>query len=433
MEPSSDAVRSLLTSLFPSGLIEDLAHEREVVQRDRKIDVRMLVWTLVLGFAANGEARSIAGYRRSYELATNQSVAPSSFYDRFSDQLADLLRDLLDHAVEEVAVPHHVAPAFQRFRDVMVADATVFRLHRLLSEFEATHDDQSGAMLYLVHNITDQSVISTEITDERVHESTLFKTGSWLRGRLFLFDQGFFKYRRFALIDENDGFFVSRLKPDANPVITAELREWRGRAIPLEGKQIHDVVGDLSRQYIDVEVEAEFKRGPYNGTRSLDTKAFRVVGVRNEDADDYHLYITNLPREQFRPDEIGFLYRARWEVELLFRELKSQYELTSFETGKAHIVRIQILAALLTLVVSRAILRTICDHADHPVAGVPKERWAATFRSAAQLILHELAAVYSYPPPDLEAFLTQEALNQPASRQTLIGEVSNALSGGLTA
>ncbi|QSG10401.1 IS4 transposase [Halapricum desulfuricans] len=64
---------------------------------------------------------------------------------------------------------------------------------------------------------------------------------------------------------------------------------------------------------------------------------------------------------------------------------------------------------------------------------MPKERWAATFRSAAQLILHELAAVYSYPPPDLEAFLTQEALNQPPSRQTLIGEVSDALSGGLSA
>ena len=63
---SSDTVRSLLTSLFPSEMIEDLAHEREVVQRDRKIDIRMLVWTLVTGFAAGGEARSIADYRRSY-------------------------------------------------------------------------------------------------------------------------------------------------------------------------------------------------------------------------------------------------------------------------------------------------------------------------------------------------------------------------------
>jgi IS4 transposase len=54
--------------------------------------------------------------------------------------------------------------------------------------------------------------------------------------------------------------------------------------LSFEGKPIHDVIDDLSRTYIDVEVEAEFKRGPYNGTRSLDTKPFRVVGVRDEDA-----------------------------------------------------------------------------------------------------------------------------------------------------
>ena len=94
-----------------------------------------------------------------------------------------------------------------------------------------------------------------------------------------LFDLAYFKYRRFALIDENDGYFVSRLKQKENPVITKELRERGGDAIRLEGKQIHDVVYDLYRTYIDVEAEAEFKRGLYNSTRSVDTKQFRVVGV----------------------------------------------------------------------------------------------------------------------------------------------------------
>ena len=43
-----------------------------------------------------------------------------------------------------------------------------------------------------------------------------------------LLDLSYFKYRRFALVDENDGYFVSRLKKSANQVITAEFREWRG-------------------------------------------------------------------------------------------------------------------------------------------------------------------------------------------------------------
>lgn len=106
---SSVAVRSLLTSLLPTEMIDDLAHEREVIERDRKIDVRILVWTLVVGFSTGGEARSIADYRRAYELATDHSVAASSFYDRFTEELAQLLSDLLDCVVEEVAVPHHVS------------------------------------------------------------------------------------------------------------------------------------------------------------------------------------------------------------------------------------------------------------------------------------------------------------------------------------
>jgi putative transposase len=432
-ELSSEAICSILTSLFPSAMIEALAREHEVVVRDRKIDVRMLVWTLVVGFAVGGEARSIAGYRRAYEAATDQSIFPSSFYDRFTEELATLLRDLLDYAVEEVAVPHTLTPTFEQFRDVIAVDATIVRLYRFLPEFKATHADKSGLTLYLVHNVTEQSVISDKITDETTHESTLFETGSWLSGRLFLLDRGFFKFRRFALIDENNGFFVSRLKRSSNPTVTEELQEWRGRAIPLEGKRIYDVVEDLYRQHIDVEVEVNFQRRAYKGKRSWSSKRFRVVGVRDEDAaDGYRLYITNLPCDEFSPDEISTLYRTRWMVELLFRELKSRYSLGEFETEKAHIVKIQVVAALLTLVVSRAILRAFVEYAEEQddECVFPTERWAATFRSLAQLILMELAAGYGYPRPNLGEILYREAKQPAPSRLILLEEVNAELCGG---
>ncbi|WP_233553831.1 hypothetical protein [Halococcus sp. IIIV-5B] len=76
-----------------------------------------------------------------------------------------------------------------------------------------------------------------------------------MSGRLFFLDRGFFKFRRFALIDENDGFFVSRLKRSSNPIVAEELQEWSGRTIPLEDKRIYDVVDDLRREHINVEVE----------------------------------------------------------------------------------------------------------------------------------------------------------------------------------
>lgn len=50
--------------------------------------------------------------------------------------------------------------------------------------------------------------------------------------------------------------------------------------------------------------------------------AFRVAGVLVVDTDDYYLYVTNLP-DEFTPKQVAALYGLWWEVELLFRELKS--------------------------------------------------------------------------------------------------------------
>ncbi|ELY62439.1 IS4 family transposase [Natronococcus jeotgali] len=407
-EASSHEIERRLTNLLPSEALEDHADSVGVIEREGKLQLPPLVWSFAFGFAA-GESRTLAAFRRSYNSTADKSLSPGGFYQRLTPTLAEYLRDLVEYGFDEVAVPHTVSEEFDRFRDVMIADGTVLRLHELLSEeYKAPHEEQAGASLHLLHNVTDQTIERFSVTDEKTHDSTEFETGPWLEGRLAIFDLAYFKYRRFALIDENDGYFVSRLKKSANPVVTDELREWRGRAIPLEGKQIHDVVDDLQREYIDVEVEAEFKRGPYEGTRSLDTKRFRVVGVRNEDADDYHLYITNLSREEFQPADLATIYRCRWQVELLFRELKTQYELDEFNTTKEHIVEILLYAALLSLVVSRDLLGLVVEHADEGIV-FPPERWAATFRSHAQLILRDLREYLAYSPQPLLQRLIEDA------------------------
>ncbi|WP_434530116.1 IS4 family transposase (plasmid) [Haloarcula sp. NS06] len=412
-----------LTTLFPSEFLEDHAEELGVVERESKLQIPVLVWAFVFGFAA-GECRTLASFRRSYNSTADETISPGGFYQRLTPALAAYLRDLVERGLDEVAAPDAVDADIDRFRDVMIADGTVLRLHEFLAdEYEARKEEQAGAKLHLLHNATEQTIEQLDVTDEKTHDSTLFKTGSWLDGRLVLFDLAYFKYRRFALIDENGGYFVSRLKESANPVITEELREWRGRAIPLEGKQIHDVVEDLDRTYIDVEVEAEFKRGPYDGTRSLDTKTFRVVGVRDEDADDYHLYITNLSREEFFPADLATIYRCRWEVELLFRELKTQYELDEFDTSNPDVVEILLYAALLSLLVSRELLDLVTEQADDEIV-FPPERWAATFRSHAQLILHELGEYLGFSPPPLLERLIEDAQKihkqRPVVQETLV-------------
>ena len=132
-DPSSRRIERRLTTLFPSTALEDHAEAVGVVERDGKIQIPALVWTFVFG-SATGESRTLAAFRRSYNSTADEPLSPGGFYQRLTPLFAAYLRDLVEFALDEVAVPHTVSDEFDRSKDVMIADATVLRLHRLLRD-----------------------------------------------------------------------------------------------------------------------------------------------------------------------------------------------------------------------------------------------------------------------------------------------------------
>ena len=80
---------------------------------------------------------------------------------------------------------------------------------------------------------------------------------------------------------------------------------------------------------------------------------------------------------------LNLIFQLSHKTELLFRELKTQYELDEFDTTKKHVVEILLHAALLSLLVSRELLALLTEHATDNIV-FPPERWAATLRSHAQ-------------------------------------------------
>ena len=162
-------------------MIDDLAREREIVRERTQTRRPCSGLDDDSGLRRRRRSPLIATCRRTYNGENGQNLVASTFYDRFTDQLEQLLSDLLDNAIEAAAVSHAISPPFDRFRDNVVADATVVRLHRFLSAFPATHPNVPGLKLYLVHSVSTQSVMARSITDKRTHESTLFNTGLWMR------------------------------------------------------------------------------------------------------------------------------------------------------------------------------------------------------------------------------------------------------------
>ena len=56
-------------------------------------------------------------------------------------------------------------------------------------------------------------------------------------------------------------------------------------------------------------------------------RRFRLVCAFNSESGKYHTYLTNIPVEILAAEDIARLYAARWEIELIFKELKSHYRM----------------------------------------------------------------------------------------------------------
>jgi len=427
-------VRSTLREVLGPQRIKSAAKQHKVVRRQRKLNVFLLVWTLVLGFQV-GAQRTLTGLRQVYQRAASHTIVPSAFYDRLNGRMAKLLRrlaqDTLAAQPDGAKMPEGVLVGF---KELLAIDASVLRLHDLLSPAFAacrTNHTKAAAKLHVVMNVLDGSPRRVKLISERTGDGTPWKrVGQWVRGRLMLFDLGYYSFHLFDRIEANGGFFVSRAKRNFNPLIVGVHRKWRGRAIEVVGQRLQDILPLLQREVLDVEVEVGFKKRVYNGKRSTKRRTFRLVAVRNDETGVYHLYITNVPAERLPAEDIAQTYALRWQVEILFKAMKSHGHLDQLPSSKRCVVECLVWASVLATLVSQALYREVRK----VVAArrhMPILRWATIVsRCATDLLL--LVACRASPATDqlLWRQLLREAPDPNISRRDRAIRTVPVLAGG---
>ena len=426
---SSIPVRKVLRKMFPALRLRALARERGAVVRERKVDIVALFWTVVLGFAV-GEERTLAGLRRAYERVTGQRLEESSFYDRFTPGLARLLKAAVAEGLEKMMPKARALRGpLAVFRDLVLTDATVMRLKDLLAGVYPacrTNHTRAAVKLHAVVSVTGASRQAVKLTAERRPDGKVLRVGPWVRGRLLLFDLGYFRYQLFACITRNSGYFLARLKRHANPRIVAVHRCRRGRALALVGEQLQDVLARLGHEVLDVEVEVSFPRRRYAGRVHHDTQRLRVVGLKDQVSGEYHLYCTNVAPEKLSAEDVRAVYAARWQVELLFRELKSTYRIDELPSARRPVVEALVYAAILTFTVSRRLREVVRAKLKQFADRMPEQRWARVIAAVA----HDLLLVMTRPPREtrlierlVSTLLLHEAVDPNRDRPSLIHAV----------
>jgi IS4 transposase len=355
---SPTLLQDTLLELFPSDVLQRIAEETGFVRRHRKVDPAAFFWAVTLEAGVYLQ-RSLEQLRFVYnQKAPKPLYSYASFYDRFTPELVEFLHQCVAYGLSQLrsAPGNRLSPKLARFEDILIQDSTVVRLYASLAAIyppTRASSPTAGVKVATLVSVRANGPKRVELCPENTNDHDTLKVGSWVRNSILLTDLGFYKHQAFARIAENGGFYLTRLHPQVNPQFVRSLRVHRGAAIELEGKRWREVEPRLGRQLLDAEVEVDFRRRAYAGRRSRDTLTARLVAVWNEETRKYHVYLTNLPTDTLSAEEVAGLYACRWEVELVFKELKSEYALDRVNTSNRYVVEALLWASILTMVVSR--------------------------------------------------------------------------------
>jgi len=321
-----------LKSIFSKEQIKLIAQNTSFQAREGKIKAHDLFWTLTRCFSTHG-ANEVAGLHRSFIRDSHQSVSYSSFYDQLSKPaFFDFLVEIYEYVQAELYVEqaHKMPSVFGQFTDILAHDGSSWALRDCLAEvYPGRFNTVSPAAIEMHSTYSlkylcfQNSVIAPDTQSE--HDFT----PEGKKDVLYLLDRGYMNNPRLQKIEDVGGFFINRTKTTVNPLIEkvygASLTQKRLR----EG---HNLKHRALKKGLNYDFLVRFTKP--------DGQVYqrRLLALYNPQTKIHNFFMTNLFPERVSLQDIGDLYRLRWQVELGFKELKSYSSLKRFLSGNEHII-----------------------------------------------------------------------------------------------
>jgi hypothetical protein len=165
-----------------------------------------------------------------------------------------------------------------------------------------------------------------KVTEAKMHDRQFLKHITLNRGSMVVFDKAYNDYKLFAKWTLDQIWFVTRMKDNAVFNIVKTIYE----TTLLEGKS-----GVLKEQYIIL----MYKEGNVEKTLLL-----RRILYRDEKGREY-VFLTN--NFDISAQEVADIYKKRWQIELLFKKMKQNFQLHFFYGESENAILTQIWCTLI--------------------------------------------------------------------------------------
>jgi hypothetical protein len=329
-------IRTTLQQVFSID-IEEIAQEKEFVQRLSKLTGLKFVEIWVMGFLEKPSAS--LNYLVQVAADMNVSITKQGLQDRLSRGAVNFLQAVLKRCTLRLRnkLPMDLS-LLKKFSGVQIVDSSSFGLpDSLQNEFSGSGGDGPKAALklqviwdFLHGNFLDIVPQEGNQPDQSFYQHTLQILPGWL----CLSDLGYFALESLEIIAQTQAYFISRWLVGCgliDPVTETkfdllsylqnttqnqlELNLWMGLQKRIAGR------------FLAVRLSPEIVEERRRKLREKARKKGRAVSATSLAWLEWSIFITNVPLEWLTLEQISLIYRLRWQIELLFKLWKSECQI----------------------------------------------------------------------------------------------------------
>lgn len=213
----------------------------------------------------------------------------------------------------------------------------------------------AGCKLQYCYEVKSSSILHSELTEATVPDQRYGKENICSlvkKGDLFLFDLGYFSFDLLFKILSQGAYFVSRLGFQQTFSIDDKrlnLISWLKKHKSENYIEANILLGDKK-----LPVRLVAIRLPDKEIQQRRNKIRKAAKRKNRKPSNDRLYfaawnvfVTNAPEDKLPTQQIYPVYRLRWSVELIFKQLKSHLNIDSWNHANANRLKCEVFATLL--------------------------------------------------------------------------------------
>jgi putative transposase len=220
---------------------------------------------------------------------------------------------------------------------VKLIDSTPIPLGKLC-DWAKSNGRIRGLKMHVVFDPQADRPSVLDITDANINDAQIGRTITIEPGASYVFDKGYCHYGWWTAIATQGAVFITRPKTSMRLDTVCE-------------RPIARAQGDGFTVFEDSQVRLASK-----GDSQLPIR-LRRLRVERSDGKTITLLTNDLERSA---DQIAALYKARWQIELLFRWIKQHLHIRRFLGNNDNAIRLQIFAAMIAYALLRIAARRHC-------------------------------------------------------------------------